>query len=185
MCRWCGHDNAARAEFCASCGSDLTKGASAAPGEARSPSSPPASTPVPPSAERRQLTVTFCDLVGSTALAARTDPEEGREVICAYQNAAAAEITRFADGVLAYFGWPRAPEDDAERAVHAGLAVVDRVIRAPDKSLSMMAAPKGASAPHSRDAPGSTCPFADGSRLSASRASNLLSASSPASSRIG
>ena len=73
----------------------------------------------------------FVDLVGSTALSARLDPEEMREVIRAYQNAVAGEITRFeghvakfmGDGVLAYFGWPRAHEDEAERAVRAGLAI--------------------------------------------------------------
>ena len=82
-------------------------------------------------AERRQLTVMFVDLVGSTALSARLDPEEMREVIRAYQNAVAGEITRFeghvakfmGDGVLAYFGWPRAHEDEAERAARAGLAI--------------------------------------------------------------
>jgi class 3 adenylate cyclase len=92
-------------------------------------------TPVPASkseAERRQLTVMFVDLVGSTALSARLDPEEMREVIRAYQNAVAGEISRFeghvakfmGDGVLVYFGWPRAHEDEAERAVRAGLAIV-------------------------------------------------------------
>jgi predicted ATPase/class 3 adenylate cyclase/ribosomal protein S7 len=86
-------------------------------------------------AERRQLTVMFCDLVGSTALSARLDPEDMREVIHTYQNAVAGEITRFeghvakfmGDGVLAYFGYPQAHEDEAERAVRAGLAVVAAV----------------------------------------------------------
>jgi class 3 adenylate cyclase/predicted ATPase len=84
-----------------------------------------------PEAERRQLTIMFVDLVGSTALSAKLDPEEMREVIRAYQNAVAGEIARFdghvakfmGDGVLAYFGWPRAHEDEAERAVRAGLAI--------------------------------------------------------------
>jgi len=88
-------------------------------------------------AERRQLTVMFVDLVGSTALANRIDPEEMREVIRAYQNAVAGEIARFeghvakfmGDGVLAYFGWPRAHEDEAERAVRTGLAIVDSIAR--------------------------------------------------------
>ena len=84
----------------------------------------------------------FVDLVGSTALSARLDPEDMREVIRAYQNAVAGEITRFeghvakymGDGVLAYFGYPRAHEDDAERAVLAGLAAVQAVgrLRTPD-----------------------------------------------------
>ena len=86
-------------------------------------------------AERRQLTVMLVDLVGSTALSARLDPEEMREVIRAYQNAAAGEILRYeghvakfmGDGVLAYFGWPKAHEDEAERAVRAGLAIAGAV----------------------------------------------------------
>ena len=86
-------------------------------------------------AERRQLTVMFVDLVGSTALSAALDPEEMGAVIRAYQNAVAGETLRFeghiakfmGDGVLAYFGWPQAHEDDAERAVRAGLALVRTV----------------------------------------------------------
>ncbi|MBH5398732.1 AAA family ATPase [Bradyrhizobium sp. CNPSo 4010] len=85
-----------------------------------------------PEAERRQLTVMFVDLVDSTALAARLDPEEMAELLRAYQSAVAAAIARFeghvakymGDGVLAYFGYPRAHEDEAERAVRAGLAAV-------------------------------------------------------------
>jgi class 3 adenylate cyclase len=93
--------------------------------------------PVAPEAERRQLTVLFCDLVGSTELSARLDPEDMSAVIRAYQNAVAGEITRFeghvakfmGDGVLAYFGYPKAHEDAAERAVRAGLALVGAVGR--------------------------------------------------------
>src|SRR6516164_467702 len=88
-------------------------------------------------AERRQLTVMFCDLVGSTALSVRFDPEELREEIRAYQNAVAAVVARYdgfvakfmGDGVLAYFGYPRAHEDDAERAVRAGLEIAAAVTR--------------------------------------------------------
>jgi class 3 adenylate cyclase len=99
---------------------------------------PPAAAEPPQSmAERRQLTVMFCDLVGSTALSARFDPEDLREVIGAYHRAVADAVARFAgfvakymgDGVLVYFGYPRAHEDDAERAVRAGLAVIDAVGR--------------------------------------------------------
>jgi predicted ATPase/class 3 adenylate cyclase len=93
--------------------------------------------PVEPTAERRQLTVMFADLVGSTALSTRLDPEEMREVLRAYQNAVAGEIARvdghvaklMGDGVLAYFGWPRAHEDDAERAVRAGLGIAEAIAR--------------------------------------------------------
>ena len=104
----------------------------AALGAATDMSSQPQVAAAPPSAaERRQLTVMFVDLVGSTALSAELDPEDMRELIRTYQNTVAGEITRFdghiaqylGDGVLAYFGWPRAHEDEAERAVRAGLAV--------------------------------------------------------------
>jgi class 3 adenylate cyclase len=73
-------------------------------------------------AERRQVTVMFSDLVGSTALSARMDPEDLREVISAYQKCVAATV--LGDGVLVYFGYPQAHEDDAERAVRAGLELV-------------------------------------------------------------
>ena len=86
-------------------------------------------------AERRQVTVMFSDLVGSTALSARMDPEDLREVISAYQNSVAETVGRFGgfvakymgDGVLVYFGYPQAHEDDAERAVRAGLELVAAV----------------------------------------------------------
>src|SRR5262249_19728077 len=93
--------------------------------------------PVPPTteAERRQLTVMLCDLVGSTALSARLDPEDLRVVFGAYHRCVAAAIERaggfvakyMGDGVLAYFGYPRADEHDAERAVRAGLQLVEAV----------------------------------------------------------
>ena len=96
---------------------------------------PAAPAPAPAPAERRHLTVMFVDLVGSTVLSGQLDPEELGELIRAYQNLVAGEVTRFeghvakymGDGVLAYFGWPRAHEDDAERAVRAGLAVAAAV----------------------------------------------------------
>jgi class 3 adenylate cyclase len=100
----------------------------------KGPSAHAASPPGTPSAspedraERRQVTVMFSDLVGSTALSARMDPEDLREVISAYQNCVAETVGRFGgfiakfmgDGVLVYFGYPHAHEDDAERAVRAG-----------------------------------------------------------------
>jgi class 3 adenylate cyclase/predicted ATPase len=97
---------------------------------------------VPQEAERRQLTVMFVDLVGSTELSARLDPEDVGDVIRVYQNTVAGEIARLeghianfmGDGVLAYFGWPQAHEDDAERAIRASLATVEAVrhLSAPD-----------------------------------------------------
>ena len=127
-CTACGFANPSNARFCAGCGAPLASTES--PADLARPS-PPAT----PEAERRQLTVMFVDLVGSTELSARLDPEEMREVIRAYQSAVAAEVTRFeghvakfmGDGVLAYFGYPKAHEDDAERAVRAGLAITGKV----------------------------------------------------------
>src|ERR1700691_5145120 len=93
-------------------------------------------TPQPQNAaERRQLTVMFVDLVGSTALSARLDPEDMREIVGAYHRSCAEQITKaggfvakyMGDGVLAYFGYPQAHEHDAERAVLAGLALVEAV----------------------------------------------------------
>jgi class 3 adenylate cyclase/predicted ATPase len=93
-------------------------------------------------AERRQLTVLFCDLVGSTVLASRLDPEDLREIIGTYHRCVSDTVSRFdgfvakymGDGVLVYFGYPRAHEDDAEQAVRAGLALVDAVgqLQAPE-----------------------------------------------------
>ena len=107
----------------------------------KAPSTDVATAPSAPSvspedrAERRQVTVMFSDLVGSTALSARMDPEDLREVISAYQRCVADTVNRFGafvakymgDGVLIYFGYPQAHEDDAERAVRAGLELLTAV----------------------------------------------------------
>ena len=107
----------------------------------KAPSADAATTSSAPSAspedraERRQVTVMFSDLVGSTALSARMDPEDLREVISAYQKCVSETVQRFGgfvakymgDGVLIYFGYPQAHEDDAERAVRAGLELVTAV----------------------------------------------------------
>ena len=95
----------------------------------------PAAAAISSEAERRQLTVMFCDLVGSTPLSTRFDPEDLREIVGAYHRCVADTVARFAgfvakymgDGVLVYFGYPEAHEDDAERAVRAGLAVIEAV----------------------------------------------------------
>src|SRR4030095_5655530 len=91
-------------------------------------------TPAAPSApaERRQLTVMFCDLVGSTALSEQLDPEELHEVVRLYQETCTAVIQRYegyiaqhlGDGLLVYFGYPMAHEDDAQRAVRAGIEII-------------------------------------------------------------
>lgn len=120
-CVGCGFVNQPGEEFCGGCGRALNAG--------------PATTPrrEPAEAERRQLTVMFCDLVDSTALAHRLDPEDLREVIRSYQICASEVIARYegfvarymGDGVLAYFGYPHAHEEDAARAIHSGLEIVD------------------------------------------------------------
>ena len=155
-CQSCGSDNRDGRRFCAKCGAALPAacaacgfvnqaddafcgGCGAAMAAAPATSTPAAPAPRPAAetshAERRQLTVMFCDLVGSTALSERLDPEELRDVIGAYQEACAAAIGRFegyiarymGDGLLVYFGYPQAHEDDAERAVRAGLGIVEAV----------------------------------------------------------
>ena len=105
--------------------------------EKGAPTPPPAAAPVAPhdTAELRPVTVMFSDLIGLTALSASMDPEDLREVISAYQKCVAETVRRFGgyvakhlgDGVLVYFGYPHAHEDDAERAVHAGLELVAAV----------------------------------------------------------
>ena len=95
----------------------------------------PSQAPAAPSAERRQLTVMFCDLVGSTSLSARLDAEDLRGIIGAYHRCVTEIVEGFGgfvarymgDGVLMYFGYPQAHEDDAERATRCGLSLVDRV----------------------------------------------------------
>jgi class 3 adenylate cyclase/predicted ATPase len=98
-------------------------------------------------AERRQLTVMFCDLVGSTPLSSQLDPEDYREVIAAYHHAVTATVAKLdgfvakymGDGILIYFGYPRAHEDDAERAVRAGLDSIAAVSRLDIKSVKLQA----------------------------------------------
>ena len=95
--------------------------------------SAPIAVAVAPDAERRQLTVMFCDLVGSTALSTGMDPEDLRDVIASFQSRCSAAIRRYdgfvakymGDGILVYFGYPRAHEDEAERSVRAGLDIVE------------------------------------------------------------
>jgi predicted ATPase/class 3 adenylate cyclase len=105
----------------------------ALPEVARSQTPPPFPTPALPEAERRQLTVLFCDLVDSTTLSSQLDPEDWREVVQAYQDTCARVIARYdghiaqylGDGLLVYLGYPQAHEDDAQRAVRAGLGMVE------------------------------------------------------------
>ena len=141
-CPACGHANAAASRFCAQCGAKLGEATTQPAARLRSPA-PAAASASPPvgraatAAERRQLTVMFCDLVGSTALSTQLDPEDLREVIAAYHKCAAEVVGRLGgyvakymgDGVLVYFGYPEAHEADAGNAVRAGLALVDAVTR--------------------------------------------------------
>src|SRR5262249_15273076 len=103
----------------------------------------PERSPVQPrdTGERRHLTVLFCDLVGSTQIAAQLDPEEWREMVAGYHRAATEAITRFGghvakylgDGVMAFFGYPQAHDNDAERAARAGLAILEGVAKLNEK----------------------------------------------------
>jgi predicted ATPase/class 3 adenylate cyclase len=153
-CSKCGSDNREGRKFCTSCGTPLVAvcpkcGAPIQPderfcgecGTALGDATPAAAaadkTPVMVSdgGERRHLTVLFCDLVGSTEIAAQLDPEEWREVVAGYHRAAAEAISRFGghvakylgDGVMAYFGWPEAHDNDGERAARSGLAILEAI----------------------------------------------------------
>jgi len=126
-CPKCGAENPAGKRFCCDCGTLLD---AAAPAEAE----PHFGCLI---GERRHLTVLFCDLVGSTEIAGQLDPEEWRDTVAGYQRTAAKAITRFGghvakylgDGVMAFFGYPEAHDDDAERAARAGLAIIDDIAK--------------------------------------------------------
>src|ERR1700722_5231703 len=131
-CPTCHEFNQPSARFCAGCGfrlsGDEPADAMSAP---RQPVVPPLQT------ERRQITVMFCDLVGSTSLSTRLDPEDLRGIINTYLETVTQTVQRHGgfvagyrgDGVKAYFGWPQADETDAEQAVRAGLAVIAAVVK--------------------------------------------------------
>jgi hypothetical protein len=138
-CARCGANNAPTAKFCGECGTPL--GASVVASDEALVAAPIHSSARVANrnitGERRHLTVLFCDLVGSTAISAQLDPEEWREVVAGYHRTAAEAITRFGghvakylgDGVMAYFGWPEAHDNDAERAARAGLAILDAITK--------------------------------------------------------
>ena len=125
-CPSCGTLNPADANFCTKCGASQ---------EAAGPIRPVTQLRDDLAGERRHLTVLFCDLVGSTEIASHLDPEEWREIVAEYHRAAAQAIERFGghvaqylgDGVMAYFGYPEAHDNDAERAARAGLAILDAI----------------------------------------------------------
>ena len=126
-CPRCGANNKAGAKFCNDCGAPLNA------------STPAAATLAPHdvAGERRHLTVLFCDLVGLTEIAGLLDPEQWREIVGEYHRAAAQAIERFGghvaqylgDGVMAFFGYPEAHDNDAERAARAGLAIQEAITK--------------------------------------------------------
>src|SRR5262249_12154705 len=128
-CASCGASNQPDEQFCGGCGARLTTEARAS--AVSTPGGEPG--PAPPAGQRRQPAGLFCDLVGSTPLSQQLDAEEWRDLIAQYQQAASGAVGCFGghvarklgDGLLIYFGWPTAREDDPERAVRAGLAIVD------------------------------------------------------------
>jgi predicted ATPase/class 3 adenylate cyclase len=145
-CPECGTSISASSKFCDECGHNLREPTEAPPKHASGPpdamptaarspmqSTAPAAEAHSLDAERRQLTVMFCDLVESTKLSTRLDPEDFREVVRSYQKTAADVVKNFeghiaqylGDGLLVYFGYPQAHEDDAHRAVHAALGIVE------------------------------------------------------------
>lgn len=143
-CPRCRFDNPFDFEYCGQCAAHLSPlpdypAAAAAPGAVReSASRPPQPEPAslkPKDAERRQLTVLFCDMVGSSALSSRIDPEELRDIMRDYRITCSEIVSRYdghvaqflGDGVLVYFGYPHAHEDDAQRATHAALEITKRI----------------------------------------------------------
>ncbi len=130
-CPACGVTNPALNKFCGDCGTKFLLNSPAVAPTARD------ARPI----ERRQLTVLFCDLVGSTALSARLDPEDFSAIIGGYRRCIAETVAGFdgfvarhhGDGAVVYFGYPQAHEDDAERAVQASLAIVQAVAALPTK----------------------------------------------------
>jgi len=131
LCAACGSVNAAPKSFCENCGANLVTAFRAAP--------PAIATRLGQTAavqgERRHLTVLFSDLVNSTQIARGLDPEEWREVVADYQTTVGFEVVRFGgyvaqffgDGIMAYFGWPEAHDNDAERATRASLAILNAI----------------------------------------------------------
>ena len=159
QCVECNHDNRDEARFCTACGASLTRRCPAcgaipqaqaifcdACGASLKNTATPAAQNPPPTvddsigragadAERRHLTVVFCDLVGSSKLSELLDPEEFRDLLATYQDSCAAVVSKYdgqvaryvGDGLLIYFGYPQAHEDDAPRALRAALEIVETV----------------------------------------------------------
>jgi class 3 adenylate cyclase/tetratricopeptide (TPR) repeat protein len=156
-CSKCGSENPASKKFCEDCGTPLedrcakcgavTTVGKRFCGECGAPVDATAPIAIQPqerglTGERRHLTVLFCDLVGSTEIASRLDPEDWRETIASYHAAASETISRFGghvakylgDGIMAYFGWPAAHDNDAERGTRAGLVLLDVISKLNQRS---------------------------------------------------
>src|SRR5678816_2207919 len=137
VCTGCGFTNLAQAAFCAECGVRLVAARRDKVNPAHAQPSPAADPQLVPSVERRQLTVLFCDLVGSTPLSSRLDPEELRDVIAVFYTCVADTVAQFGghvsrymgDGALIFFGYPHAFEDNAARAVRGALTLVSSVAK--------------------------------------------------------
>ena len=147
LCADCGFSNEGNARFCGGCGRALSRGEPPCIGQQNTAGGgSPAPVSSPPEAERRQLTVMFCDLVASTSLGEQLDPEDLRDIIHDYQNAVASVVFRYegfiakymGDGILIYFGYPVAHEDDPERALRAGLEIVNAVNAVEHPSLGSL-----------------------------------------------
>jgi hypothetical protein len=159
-CSRCGWENSAEKKFCSECGAELSRRysqcgednafAAKSCGGCGAPLGPPASATTSPEesrqvGERRHLTILFCDLVGSTTLAAQLDPEEWRAIVADYQRVASQAIRRFGgevvryvgDGIMAFFGYPVAHDNDAERAARAGLAILDGIAKLNEQGAAM------------------------------------------------
>src|SRR6202161_76007 len=140
-CLRCGFNNIPQAKFCGRCGSALNEIAAPRTEADSAPKVELSGRGLERSGglggERRHLTVLFCDMVGSTAIAAQLDPEEWSETLAGFHRFASESITRFdghvaknlGDGVMAYFGWPAAHDNDAERAARAGLVILDAIAK--------------------------------------------------------
>jgi class 3 adenylate cyclase len=137
ICSVCDHINPPGSRFCNACGHNLNARPSSAEPETKiaTEAEQSALELFIPEAERRQLTLMFCDLVDSTKLSSQLDPEDYREVVREYQKVCSEVITRFdghvaqylGDGLLVYFGYPIAHEDDAQRAIHTGLGIIEAI----------------------------------------------------------
>jgi class 3 adenylate cyclase/predicted ATPase len=165
-CPACGAPTEAGEKFCGVCGAQLVGTRQTAVGSSDPPlTTNNLTTNNLPEGERRHLTVLFCDLVGSTEIASQLDPEEWSDIAARYQRTAAEAVQRFGghvakylgDGLVVYFGYPQAHDDDPERAVRAGLAIVDAV-RALPLAPSLVRKENSESSPLPRGTTGGSSP---------------------------